>query len=65
MNFEGHNHDAPKGPPYDHNAPVTCEDCKIYLHDALVKNFKKSCAKYGTKFDTRLIADLLAPYEKA
>jgi hypothetical protein len=57
-----HNHTPQFGPPYEWNKPVTCEACKAELKDALIANFKKSCEKYGTDFDLRLIADLLLPY---
>lgn len=58
-----HKHGEPKGSPYDHNAPVVCEACKAELKEALIENFEMFCNKYGTEFDIRKIADLLAKYE--
>lgn len=53
-----------KGSPYDHSAPVTCLACKVMLREALIRNFKKSCEKYGTPFDLRIIADMLDKYKE-
>lgn len=58
-----HEHGEPEGSPYDHNKPITCPACKTMLAASLRSAYDKACNKYGTRYDERDIADLLAKYE--
>lgn len=52
-----------KGMPYDHNAPIDCDACKVWLREKLIENYLYFCDKYGTEPDLRNITDMLVKYE--